>query len=73
VIVAFYPPRAQTGAEYGVLGQNYIDKARIRLCAVVLAYPIITLRGQISWRLLIVVSLSFVVNMASSSFGRRWS
>jgi O-antigen ligase len=67
-IVAFDPRLAlKSGAEYGVPVKNYIDQSQeFALCAVVLAYPVISL-----WRaqrtglaaLLIAVSLCFVVNM----------
>jgi O-antigen ligase len=68
-IVAFYPGLAlKSGAEYGVPVKNYIDQSQeFALCAVVLAYPIITLlraRRVLPAVLLIAVSLSFVVNMA---------
>jgi len=67
-IVAFDPRLAlKSGAEYGVPVKNYIDQSHeFALCAVVLAYPIITLwRAQRTWlaALLIAVSLCFVVNM----------
>jgi len=67
-IVAFDPRLAlKSGAEYGVPVKNYIDQSHeFALCAVVLAYPVITLwRAQRTWlaALLIAVSLCFVVNM----------
>ena len=67
-IVAFDPRLAlKSGAEYGVPVKNYIDQSHeFALCAVVLAYPIITLwRAQRTWlaALLLAVSLCFVVNM----------
>jgi O-antigen ligase len=67
-IVAFDPKLAlKPGAEYGVPVKNYIDQSQeFALCAVVLAYPVITLlREKRTWQaaLLIAISLSFVVNM----------
>jgi O-antigen ligase len=68
-IVAFDPRLAlRSGAEYGVPVKNYIDQSQeFALCAVVLAYPIITLlrTGRIVPALLLsALALSFVVNMA---------
>jgi O-antigen ligase len=68
-IVTFAPNLAlKPGAEYGVPVKNYIDQSQeFALCAVVLAYPVITLlrAGKIvPAALLIALSLSFVVNMA---------
>jgi O-antigen ligase len=68
-IVAFDPALAlKPGAEYGVPVKNYIDQSQeFALCAVVLAYPVITLlREKRVWpvALLLAVSLSFIVNMA---------
>jgi O-antigen ligase len=55
-------------AERGIFVKNYIDQSQeFALCAVALAYPVITfLRQKRIWLagLLIAVSLSFVVNMA---------
>jgi hypothetical protein len=67
-IVAFEPRFAlKAGASYGVPVKNYIDQSQeFALCAVALAFPIITLlRAKRTWlaALLIAVSLSFVVNM----------
>jgi O-antigen ligase len=67
-IVAFDPRLAlKSGAEYGVPVKNYIDQSQeFALCAVVLAYPIMTLlraKRILLAVLLIAVSLSFVVNM----------
>jgi len=67
-IVAFDPGFAlKSGAEYGVPVKNYIDQSQeFTLCAVVLAYPIITLRRAQRTglaALLIAVSLCFVANM----------
>jgi O-antigen ligase len=54
-------------AVYGVPVKNYIDQSQeFALCAVALAYPIVTLlraKRILSAALLIAVSLSFVVNM----------
>jgi O-antigen ligase len=74
-IVAFDPRLAlKSGAEYGVPVKNYIDQSQeFALCAVVLAYPIITLlrAGRIRpAMLLIAISLSFVVNMLFVSVSR---
>jgi O-antigen ligase len=68
-IVAFDPGLAlRSHAEYGVPVKNYIDQSQeFALCAVVLAYPIITLlrAGKIVPALLLgAIALSFVVNMA---------
>ena len=67
-IVAFDPRLAlKSGAEYGVPVKNYIDQSQeFALCAVVLAYPLITLwRERRTWlaALLVAISLSFIVNM----------
>jgi O-antigen ligase len=67
-IVAFDPGLAlKSGASYGIPVKNYIDQSQeFALCAVVLAYPIVSLlRANRIWLavLLTVVSLSFVVNM----------
>jgi O-antigen ligase len=68
-IVAFYPGLAlKSGAEYGVPVKNYIDQSQeFALCAVALAYPIITLlraKRILLAVLLGAIALSFVVNMA---------
>lgn len=67
-IVAFDPRLAlRSGASYGVPVKDYIDQSQeFALCAVALAYPVITLlRAKRTWLavLLIAVSLSFVINM----------
>ena len=67
-IVAFDPGLAlKSGAEYGVPVKNYIDQSQeFALCAVVLAYPIVSLlraNRTLLATLLVAVSLSFVVNM----------
>lgn len=74
-IVAFDPALAlKRGAEYGVPVKNYIDQSQeFALCAVVLAYPVITLlREKRVWpaALLLAVSLSFIVNMAFVTVSR---
>jgi O-antigen ligase len=74
-IVAFDPALAlRSEAEYGVPVKNYIDQSQeFALCAVVLAYPIVTLlRANRIWlaALLTAVSLSFVVNMMFVSVSR---
>jgi O-antigen ligase len=68
-IVAFDPALAlKSGAEYGVPVKNYIDQSQeFALCAVALAYPIVTLlraKRILLAVLLCAISLSFVVNMA---------
>jgi O-antigen ligase len=67
-IVAFYPELAlKSGAEYGVPVKNYIAQSQeFALCAVALAYPIVTLlraKRIPQAVLLIAISTSFVVNM----------
>jgi O-antigen ligase len=67
-IVAFDPKLAlKSGATYGVPVKDYIDQSQeFALCAVALAYPVITLlRAKRTWLavLLVAVSLSFVINM----------
>jgi O-antigen ligase len=67
-IVAFDPGLAlKSEAEYGVPVKNYIDQSQsFALCAVALAYPVITLLRAnriLLAALLTAVSLSFVVNM----------
>jgi O-antigen ligase len=67
-LVAFDPRLAlKSGAAYGVPVKNYIDQSQeFALCAVALAYPIVTLlraRRILLAALLIALSLSFVVNM----------
>jgi len=74
-IVAFDPRLAlKSGAEYGVPVKSYIDQSQeFALCAVVLAYPVITLlRAKRTWLaiLLIAIALSFVVNMLFVSVSR---
>jgi O-antigen ligase len=67
-LVAFDPRLAlKSGAAYGVPVKDYIDQSQeFALCAVALAYPIVPLlraRRILLAALLIVLSLSFVVNM----------
>jgi O-antigen ligase len=67
-LVAFDPRLAlKSGAAYGVPVKDYIDQSQeFALCAVALAYPIVTLlraRRILPAALLIALSLSFVVNM----------
>ncbi len=74
-IVAFDPKLAlKSGAEYGVPVKSYIDQSQeFALCAVVLAYPVITLfQAKRTWpaALLVAVSLSLVVNMIFVSVSR---
>ena len=68
-LVAFDPRLAlKSNAAYGVPIKNYIDQSQeFALCAVVLAYPVISLlrSGRIVPALLLsAIALSFVVNMA---------
>jgi O-antigen ligase len=68
-IVAFDPRLAlKPDASYGVPVKNYIDQSQeFALCAVALAYPIITLlraKKTLPAVLLSVIALGFVVNMA---------
>jgi O-antigen ligase len=68
-IVALDPGLSlKTGATYGVPVKNYIDQSQeFALCAVALAYPIVSLlraKRIVLAALLIALSLSFVVNMA---------
>jgi O-antigen ligase len=68
-IVAWHPALAlRPVADYGVPVKNYIDQSQeFALCAVVLAYPIITLlrAGRIVPALLLgAIALCFVANMA---------
>jgi O-antigen ligase len=70
-IVAFDPGlslKAGPGAERGIFIKNYIDQSQeFALCAVALAYPIITLlRAKRIWMALLLgaIALSFFVNMA---------
>ena len=70
-IVAFHPGlslKSAGDAERGIFVKNYIDQSQeFALCAVALAYPIITLlRAKRIWLagLLTAVALTFVVNMA---------
>jgi len=74
-IVAFDPALAlKPGAEYGVPVKNYIDQSQeFALCAVVLAYPVITLlREKRIWpaALLLAVAFGFIVNMAFVTVSR---
>ncbi len=74
-IVAFDPKLAlKPDAEYGVPVRSYIDQSQeFALCAMVLAYPVITLLRAQRIRLaalLAAISLSFVVNMVFISVSR---
>ena len=67
-IVALDPALAlKSGASYGVPVKNYIDQSQeFALCAVALAYPVITLlraKKILLAVLLVALSLSFIVNM----------
>jgi O-antigen ligase len=70
-IVAFDPAltlKPEGDAERGIFVKNYIDQSQeFALCAVALAYPIVSLLREKRIRLavlLIAVSLSFIVNIA---------
>jgi len=68
-VVAFDPRLAlKSGAAYGVPVKNYIDQSQeFALCAVALAFPIVTLlrtKRIMQAVLLSAIALSFVVNMA---------
>ena len=74
-IVALDPGLAlKSGASYGIPVKNYIDQSQeFALCAVVLAYPVVTLlraKRALMAALLIAASLSFVVNMLFVSVSR---
>lgn len=74
-IVAFNPGLSlKPGAQRGIFVKNYIAQSQeFALCAVVLAYPIVTLlRANRIWpaALLIAVSLSFLVNMTFVTVSR---
>jgi O-antigen ligase len=74
-IVAFDPRLAlKPDAEYGVPVKNYIDQSQeFALCAVVLAYPIVTLlqaKRVLPALLLGAIALSFVVSMAFVTVSR---
>lgn len=74
-IVAFHPQFAlKPGAEYGVPVKNYIDQSQeFALCAVALAYPIISLLRTKRWlagALLAMLALSFVLNMVFVTISR---
>src|SRR5260221_13093235 len=67
-IVVLDPALAlKSGASYGVPVKNYIDQSQeFALCAVALAYPVITLlraKKILLAVLLVALSLSFIVNM----------
>jgi O-antigen ligase len=74
-IVAFHPQFAlKPDAEYGVPVKNYIDQSQeFALCAVALAYPIISLlrtKRFLPAALLTLVALSFVLNMVFVTISR---
>jgi O-antigen ligase len=74
-IVAFHPQFAlKPDAEYGVPVKNYIDQSQeFALCAVALAYPIISLlrtKRFLLAALLTLVALSFVLNMVFVTISR---
>ena len=69
-LVLLYPDLAlkHDAVERGIFVKNYIDQSQeFALCAVVLAYPVVTLLGEKKvWQaaLLVAVALSFILNMA---------
>jgi O-antigen ligase len=68
-VVAYEPQLAlKPNADYGIPVKNYIDQSQeFALCAVVLAYPIVSHLGQkkfIKATLLAVICLSLIANMA---------
>jgi O-antigen ligase len=68
-VVAYEPQLAlKSGADYGIPVKNYIDQSQeFALCAVGLAYPIVSLLGQKRFTkaaLLAIIGLSLVANMA---------
>ena len=68
-VVAYEPQLAlKSGADYGIPVKNYIDQSQeFALCAVALAYPVVTLFGQgktAQATLLAIIALSLVANMA---------
>ena len=74
-VVAFHPQFAlKPDAEYGVPVKNYIDQSQeFALCAVALAYPIISLlrtKRFLLAALLTLVALSFVLNMVFVTISR---
>ena len=76
-IVAYYPGlslKPIADAEPGIFVKNYIDQSQeFALCAVVLAYPIVSLlrAGKIRLALLLgAISFGFVVNMAFVTVSR---
>jgi O-antigen ligase len=74
-LVAFDPRLAlKSGADYGIPVKNYIDQSQeFALCAVALAYPVISLlRAGKIWlaALLSVIALSFVANMVFVTVSR---
>ena len=77
-IVAFYPNLSLKPAAYaerGIFVKDYIDQSQeFALCAVALAYPVITLlrERRIGLAILLaVVAASFVTNMAFGAAGTR--
>ena len=75
-LVVLYPGLSLTrdGVERGIFVKNYIDQSQeFALCAVALAYPVVTLlrRGKNALAaLLIAIALSFFVNMAFAIVSR---
>ena len=74
-IVAFFPGLAlKPDAQYGVPVKNYIDQSQeFALCAVVLAYPVITLlRSGRTWAALVFTAIAvlLVVNMVFIAVSR---
>src|ERR1035437_3675685 len=74
-VVAYEPQLAfKSGADYGIPVKNYIDQSQeFALCAVALAYPIVSLLGQKRFTkaaLLAAIGLSLVANMAFVTVSR---
>ena len=74
-VVAYEPRLAlKSGADYGIPVKNYIDQSQeFALCAVALAYPIVSLLGQKRFTkaaLLAAIGLSLVANMAFVTVSR---
>jgi O-antigen ligase len=74
-VVAYEPQLAlKSGGDYGIPVKNYIDQSQeFALCAVALAYPIVSLLGQKRFTiaaLLAIIGLSLVANMAFVTVSR---
>ena len=74
-VVAYEPRLAlKSGADYGIPVKNYIDQSQeFALCAVALAYPIVSLLGQKRFTqaaLLAALGICFIANMAFVTVSR---